>query len=433
MFFAGNFFGKVPITFNRRESSVTNIKKDVSKITPDSELQRRTRELGNGDATIETQEVDSNRDGYLDLNKVTRRWSACEFRRAQDSLFLAGLIYRTKKTSCDAQPWQQEVVITTELEGNAKNGIVIFVRQKHGDGDLTGPNVDPIDFVTALYQHRILRFLFDRNAMHVFHEGIVFDMPPQDPLKKDISFQKALHTKFPPGWEDPRNLTKAQVSMFLDLGAAAIYPLLFKPAFLHRTEMKTTEEVRQLHDKFKAGRSAPSLIKEIFKESCHVREKLSTKAVMDFLRQNRGSEAVLVYGANHQFKDDFSLGPNTPVLVSIDFYDALPAGAEKLFSPSSPFEESDDLDETAGNIFATRVHPQNQHYIVVKAKKIPAWAFQYILSEQDQIVALDKLELDSKKWKAEEGTDFKKWLLKCVRSEKVARKIRSMKLSPDRK
>lgn len=68
----------------------------IEELSPDTDLQERFRELdANQNGVIQRREVDSDRDGYLDVNPTTGAWPKYIFRRVENALFSQRLLSAT--------------------------------------------------------------------------------------------------------------------------------------------------------------------------------------------------------------------------------------------------------------------------------------------------------------------------------------------------
>ncbi|EKD42622.1 MAG: hypothetical protein ACD_73C00082G0001, partial [uncultured bacterium] len=65
---------------------------NITDISNNGELCELLKKLGNQDDFLSVKEVDSNSDGYFDLNETTKQWPKYMFRRVENALFSKRLI-----------------------------------------------------------------------------------------------------------------------------------------------------------------------------------------------------------------------------------------------------------------------------------------------------------------------------------------------------
>ncbi len=168
-----------------------------------------------------------------------------------------------------------------ENEGNPAYGTIYQIKQYH---ILTGEQLAKIGVVQlnpdqkreiAVYQGRVIQELLDRDLTDVFSEGNTGDMNSKLLVSTLGSIVKSI---FPNGV--PRNPNEQQVVMLYELGAVYLYAIFRDRVTIHKTETLEGLDLRGKDE----------------------REVDTVGALKAYFDGNPGSEAVLVYGGMHDFK-----------------------------------------------------------------------------------------------------------------------------------
>lgn len=268
--------------------------KRISEISPDLHIQELLGRLDqNHDQQIDTDEVDFDQDGFLDLTSTSHAWSIDERNEIQNSLFRQSLIrFRT--------------IERLEVDGDPNVGSVVFIRQIHDRPEINNELRIPI----GNYQFGIMLYLMSHNATHLFMEGLTEDIPnnPQveavniGPLA-NATFHHTLTNQF------YIDLTRLMAGDFY----AAFYP---HDVYQHRTAEPEEEEVvfSIIDSPLSSGTQAEHY-------TMAVRESLATTQIMRFLRDHPEETAYLIYGSAHEFTDNFASYPYPPRVISVSFPD----------------------------------------------------------------------------------------------------------------
>lgn len=227
--------------------------------------------------------------------------------------------------------------LTVELRGNSKVGTVIHLRQRHWlpGLEITEKNTD--EFLRVVNnQHQIWRELETRGIKHVFIEGIASDdkvsIAMRDPIgKKAIEVIRSI---FPNGL--PATLNPEQKLFLGKIGAGRVYTYLHPDVTMHKLlTPKEGKELEALGDKeckqqvedikkrvMSTSMTDDQIKAEIdrqFKDSrsVNLHDKYAAREVMAFLKNNPGRVVALIYGAGHDFSNDFAAIPDHPWLLSV--------------------------------------------------------------------------------------------------------------------
>lgn len=268
--------------------------KRISEISQNPHIQELLRSLDtNHDQQIDTDEVDFDQDGFLDLTSTSNVWSIDERNEIQNSLFRQGLI-------------RFRAIERLELAGSPGAGSVVFIRQIHDRPEITNELRVPI----GNYQFGIMLYLMSHNATHIFAEGLDEDIP-NNPQVSTVDLSDLIMAT-------SHNQLSDQFYISLTRGSAGrLYGDCFSTdVYLHRTvEPEEERAVSAIINSFWSSGTR----QEHYRMA--VRESLATTQVMHFLRDHPDETAYLIYGGAHEFSDNFSSYPETPRLISVDFPD----------------------------------------------------------------------------------------------------------------
>lgn len=273
----------------------------IAEISPDARVRRLLESLDqNRDARIDSDEVDFDRDGFLDSSSTSFSWSIEQRNSIQNALFQRGFIrFRT--------------IERLELAGNPNFGTVVFLRQNHDRPELN----DRIRVPIGRFQAAILLYLMAHNAEHVFDEGLTRDVlgfVPSNPIPPHEGLERARNQfmqRLLAG-----NIADSSFALQAQDGASSIYALLFNDIQLHRTAEPWEEAYyRRIID----NHDLPAALRNHYR--MRVREKAAASQVLAFLRAHPGEVAYLVYGARHEFADNFWDPFFNPRLISVTFPD----------------------------------------------------------------------------------------------------------------
>lgn len=273
----------------------------ISEISSDASLQGLLRRLDeNNDQQISSDEVDFDRDGFLDPTSTSFSYSIEQRNAVQNILFQRGFIrFRS--------------IERLELEGNPNFGTVIFLRQTHDRPELN----DRIRVAVGRFQVAMLFYLMERNAQHVFDEGSTQDMLayiPTTPWPEHQGLERArnlLVQRLLSG-----NIANSSLSLHASDGAAGVYGLLFNDVSFHRSVEPWEEDY---YRRITHNPSLPKHLRDYYR--MQVRERAAARQIITFFREQPGEVVYLIYGARHEFADDFSDPFFNPRLISVTFPD----------------------------------------------------------------------------------------------------------------
>jgi len=243
-------------------------------------------------------------------------------------LFLAGCKGKSKERkppvsspkAKNSSGWKIETKgirkVKVELEGDPKLGTVLFIRQVH-----LPPNFkEDLDFLVLIgnYQLEILRLLEQLRPQHVFTEDSDYTFSPEDlhhgdyrindfDLKRRLQMRKLFGRRIPRD-PDPRLLMGTAVAR-----AQLVYAMRHEDVYLRRAA--APEEAHLWDD---CRRLGPEASDSEFSEVClYRRERVMVREISEFLRKHPGERVALVYGAAHNFADDFKKAGFQPRIISV--------------------------------------------------------------------------------------------------------------------
>lgn len=203
-----------------------------------------------------------------------------------------------------------------DLWGPASQGTLLFFRQVHfpsveyvHQGKAKPHNVS----FAEQYQQRILQTLQEYRPKHLFLEGLDEDLPPSRHSQWVAELRQKLNEAGVQVTEEMSEADKQNLELKLVaiLGAGLVYGVLHPEVYLHRTS--TADERKILDARIKAelkgfkgdvnlALRSTSMTHLILEQQ----ENWATRELLDFFSKNTGEEAVLIFGALHQFCDDFA-------------------------------------------------------------------------------------------------------------------------------
>jgi len=217
-----------------------------------------------------------------------------------------------------------------DLEGDRKLGEVLFLRQfhrLHSSVQLTEAQTEALRKITGLYQLHILRELEEGKIKYVFVEDNPTLNSPGgkrlgDLYEADINQLRGIVDRFFP----------EQLSERFDKGqlhVATMYPhgdqLYFvrnPGVFLHPT--LTPQELKNFDRIIAQGLEQAKDLEELIQKDPAIRkslvegrEKVATREMINFLKKHPQERIAIIYGAAHDFSDDFLAQGFKPRLVSV--------------------------------------------------------------------------------------------------------------------
>ncbi|MDL1872533.1 hypothetical protein FBR05_10030 [Deltaproteobacteria bacterium PRO3] len=210
-----------------------------------------------------------------------------------------------------------------EINGNDSAGRVLYIRQMHDFPGLTSQEAREV----ADYQRHILNELEREKPNHIFLESLAEDYPPRSKFHPRPGPFQLIRNVFPSGI--PRELNASQQKLLLEAGAGMIYAALRDEVFLHKTwtEEEAEENYRRLYKGTGREALAPEeavkdygwiiQLEKNVPEVFDARETMAVREVMHLLEKERGAKAALIFGAAHEFADDFKKQAKVPTLRSV--------------------------------------------------------------------------------------------------------------------
>ncbi|KAB2842412.1 hypothetical protein F9K50_02085 [bacterium] len=210
-----------------------------------------------------------------------------------------------------------------EINGNDSAGRVLYIRQIHDFPGLTSQETREI----ADYQRHILEELEREKPNHVFLESLTEDYPPRSKFHPRPGPFQLIRNVFPAGV--PRELSMRQRKLLLEEGAGMIYAALRDEVFLHKTW--TREEAEENYRRLVRGTGREALdpdeaVKDLgwiiqleknVPEVFDARETMAVREVRNLLEKDPRAKAALIFGAAHEFADDFKKQAKVPTLRSV--------------------------------------------------------------------------------------------------------------------
>jgi len=211
------------------------------------------------------------------------------------------------------------------LFGDRSVGELVYIRQVHHalglDADMTRE--------IAEYQTQIFRELESGKYQHVFLESYTEDHAPRSKFRPRPANLELIRSVFPSGF--PKELNAGQRKVLFEEGGGLVYAALHDEVSVHKTW--TPEEGQENYEKLFQGTGRGGLapeeaiknldwIVQLEKNIPHVfsdREAMATREVMEFLSKHPGERAVLIFGAAHEFEDDFGRLEHPPILRTIEW------------------------------------------------------------------------------------------------------------------
>jgi hypothetical protein len=239
-----------------------------------------------------------------------------------------------------------------QIDGDAKFGTVKFLGQIHTTYTETEKQLEDI----GRFQAAILSYLRNSEIKDVFVEGQFKDLHTASNESADIFAQYHY-------WLLPAHLRKDKTSSQLlaetrqifselsspdgptteqavrlgALGAAFVYAATTEDVVLHRTISATADAA--LYEK--QGRL--KFEDPLNRRYCFdVRERIATNELNCFLKNNPGSNVALIFGTQHDFKEDFQWRwESPPVLIRVHFPEAYRAASQALGSSGTPADHQE--------------------------------------------------------------------------------------------
>ncbi len=233
-------------------------------------------------------------------------------------------------TACSSRPEESRQGVAQwvrreklEINGNDSVGRVLYIRQLHDFPGLTSQETREV----VDYQLHILDELERERPNHVFLESLTEDYPPRSKFQPRPAPFQLIRNVFPAGV--PRELSMSQRKLLLEEGAGMIYAALRDEVFLHKTW--TREEAEENYRRLVQGTGREALapdeaVKDLgwiiqleknVPEVFAARETMAVREVLNLLEKDPGAKAALIFGAAHEFADDFKKQTKVPTLRSV--------------------------------------------------------------------------------------------------------------------
>lgn len=243
-------------------------------------------------------------------------------------------------------PVAEELRTRPELTGDKAVGEVLFIRQIHRppifpfEVEQLSSYEDAASLTVAtwagmvkagIYQAGILDVLVQVQPQHLFLEGATTTFAPEASQRHMEGLRAeweaaATHPIYGPFMSrvDPRN-PEGQLMMLALFGAGSVYAATFEGVTVHQTTSRDdVVQDGELMDFYgeKHGSAAQAMNDpEFIAPWMDGMEDRATRSVIEFLTDNPGEKIVLVFGAAHNFCDDFVRYNFIPKMDSIWFTD----------------------------------------------------------------------------------------------------------------
>lgn len=185
------------------------------------------------------------------------------------------------------------------VPGDHRVGVVLYIAQNHDKVDLQ-------------YQYEILKLLIKLGYKHVFSEGAMKEQPPElvsQNLPAEVRAQFAALFSETNLLEQPNPV---QMNILLKAKqAGAVYCVMKEGVFIHTPE---SYEVRT-----KMAEVEKTDWDQFLKLAYLTREDVATSKIMNFLKAHPGETAILIFGAGHDFQDNFANSEKKPIVIEISF------------------------------------------------------------------------------------------------------------------
>lgn len=197
----------------------------------------------------------------------------------------------------------------TELDGDPSHGTVLFFRQVHMLPEEFLPELSELQQRRimqegARYQLEMLREMERLEVSHIFAEGMYPENEPEmnssiedDAIRyaRDV-FISGVPTRF-------EDLTRDQAATLIAMGADHLYRFRHSGSHLHPADLRNFAEemLGEMHGP--DGIRAP--IGPEFERIDRIRENYAVREIRDYFEENPGTTVLLIYGMDHNFRDNF--------------------------------------------------------------------------------------------------------------------------------
>ena len=221
-----------------------------------------------------------------------------------------------------------------ELEGDPSFGTVYYIRQSHNVPGLE--RADPLRYDEILrYQYEIYKELERLRPKYLFREDSHLQLPDGRAREAHLTQQFGRpfydwmrETVSGPLPENFDRLSDEQKRLLADYEGFSFYHLRHDDVGLFNTTTldefaKIDAMIKQLEIELREEAAALKLhvhhhprLRPIVYD---LRESIAVREIKRFLEQHAGAKIALIFGRNHEFRDDFEKFPRPPRLISISF------------------------------------------------------------------------------------------------------------------
>jgi len=218
--------------------------------------------------------------------------------------------------------------VRLDLNGDPKLGWIVFYRDFHYDKTFDN-NPEALDAILKT-QWEMLKDLEARKIKHIFKEGYASDSPEgitkKEMIQKEglLDFYHKLRKLF--GGQLPDHLAELgslRSRALMEFGAYYVYSIRHEDVRIHRIstlkEIEETEKARACFIETDAICLEDALQGLSLSEWQERRNGFAYREIRRFLENHLGKEVALIFGAYHNFHDNFIAGGFKPVIESILF------------------------------------------------------------------------------------------------------------------
>jgi len=287
------------------------------------------------------------------------------------------------------------------LSGNPETGKIEVFFQTHRIPD--GGSLPSVRKNTGLYQSQMLKELIKSNPSVIFPEGTMDTIYPNDPKRGELLNAEEAKRLFPGGIKGLNkaleNPTDEQLFFLEKHDAWSVYAAIVNPNVVIHS---TTDEALEREVDADLSDANPDNDKHAIYDK---RETRVEQEVNGYLKKNPGSKVVVIYGGNHK-----TLPQQLNVHGSeVTSYRWKSINNKNIYSRSEIVEEEK--------------NPDIQLKLIKESKNLFDSTFHKILTEEGQLNALFKLDVDISYQYINTPEKFRDYLLNDARSDKVKNEI----------
>lgn len=294
----------------------------MTALTSNSDTQALLRGLTGHDHFIDAQHIPKNQLDQLCCTDVTRGWTSTYMNEVETVLLERGWLHQRRSYPCDISA-DPDAVLTVSVSGDQDLGTILFIRDYHwpqspDDQQVVG---DEVKMMVFTYRLKELRTLLQLQAKHVFVEN-TFESWTVEQVRRQRKqlddngtlegLREALFSgslNGPPTAEQMRVLSVGPIQLLYALVASG-------DVALYGT---TSSDGQARNEAMVAKSRRHEVSEEELTQYNAVVEAEAVERVMHVIRAHPGERSALIFGASHQFRDDFVALPYSPTMLTLHF------------------------------------------------------------------------------------------------------------------